>query len=567
MFRLHFSAGAQKVAGTLPIEPVPRKSARFAMTTTPDPKSEEEIRETRQDPQSEREVSSERMNLGRDGELSEEELAELRREDLHQELGVSPDELGRLTRTKRALADFLYEPRTEIAIFLMIVLSIGLLVFELAIPSQNAMQTSDSWLTGFQGETGWFFWLDVGFSLFFLVEYVLKLWVAPRKWYFVRTHWIDLLAILPILRVFRIGKAVRLLKLFRLLRILRIGRIMHQRASSISSEVQRRSAENMIVVVYLIFSLLFGTIGVLVFEKGTNPGFETLGDGLWWCVVTLTTVGYGDISPQTVGGKVVAAIIMFIGLSFYALLTGLLSSVIIERTRKSEAVGMDIASLQDHVVICGWNETGRRLVEDLLKSDKDPRVVVLYHTSTYPRLLHPHVHYLEEDPTTARGLGLARVKQASVAVVLPELKEGMREQDADARSILTILAVEQLNPGIHTIVELMNEENVYHVKNAGCDEVIVSGAYTGTMLSQAVQFPGVSDVFGDLFSPGKGSHLIDLPLGAEHRGKRFSEVSRSLFLEGKGILVGYRRRGELRLTPGEDEELGAGDRMILLRRG
>ncbi len=514
-----------------------------------------------------KEETSERQNLGREGEFSDEEIESLRQKDLSEELGVSHEELGRFSKGKKRLMEFLYAPRTELFIFLVIVLSILLLVFELSLPSE-VTDKSSSWLTGIKtGETGWFFWLDVSFSLFFLLEYVLKMWVAPRKWYFIKTHWIDLLAIFPILRIFRIGKAVRLLKLFRLLRILRIGRIMHQRASSISSEVQRRSAENMIVVVYLLFSLLFGTLGVMVFEKGTNPGFETLGDGLWWCVVTLTTVGYGDISPQTVGGKVVAAIIMFIGLSFYALLTGLLSSVIIERTRKSEAEGMDIASLRDHVVICGWNETGRRLVEDLLKSDKDPRVVVLYNTSTYPRLLHSHVHYLEEDPTTARGLEMARVKHAGVAVILPELKEGMREQDADARSILTVLAIEQINGKIHTIVELMNEENIYHVKNAGCDEVIVSGAYTGTMLSQAVQFPGVSDVFGDLFSPGKGSHLIELPLPKAQEDKAFSELSQTLFREAQGILVGYRRQGALELSPAHDEILRHGDRMIVLRRG
>ncbi len=510
------------------------------------------------------EVHGERESLGRDGQLSDSELEELRVRDMEDELGVSHAELGRMGELKRTFMDALYAPRTEIGIFVMIVLSIVLLVVELSMPSSGERRSS--WVTGMGQEAGWFFWLDVGFSIFFLLEYVLKLWVAPRKWYFIKTHWIDLLAILPVLRIFRIGKAVRLLKLFRLLRILRIGRIMHQRASSLSSEMQRRSAENMIVVVYLLFSLLFGTLGVLVFEKGTNPGFETLGDGLWWCVVTLTTVGYGDISPQTVGGKVVAAIIMFIGLSFYALLTGLLSTIIIERTKRSEAEGMDIASLTQHVVICGWNETGRRLVADLIKSEKDPRVVVLYHTSTYPRLLDPRVHYLEEDPTTARGLEMARVKHAGVAVVLPEQTEGRDTQDADARSILTVLAVEQLNRGIHTIVELMNEENIYHVRNAGCDEVIVSGAYTGTMLSQAVQFPGVSDVFSDLFSPGKGSHLIELRLRKELVGKHFSEVSQVLFGDGEGILVGYRREGALELTPGQDEMLVAGDRVIMLKR-
>ena len=143
---------------------------------------------------------------------------------------------------------------------------------------------------------------------------------------------------------------------------------------------------------------------MLVFEKGQGSGFETLGDGLWWCVVTLTTVGYGDISPKTPGGKVVAVIIMFIGLSFYALLTGVLSSVIIERTRLQEDPLLKLEKLAGHVIVCGWNKTGERLVTDLILSQENYEIVVLCNESAYPRKLDPNIHYVDHDPTTAHGL-------------------------------------------------------------------------------------------------------------------------------------------------------------------
>lgn len=499
-----------------------------------------------------------------DESVSEQELEELRQREIRGDLGANYDAIARSSPLKRRIFEFVYSPRVEIAIFFLIVISILLLIVEVSLPTTGSV----SWLGEMPIKQAGrlFFWVDFGFSMIFLVEYLIKLWIAPRKWYFVKTNWIDLLAIFPVLRIFRIGRAVRLLRLLRLLRLMRIGQLMQQRVSGLSDELQRRSAENLIIIVYLLFSLIFGTIGVMVFEKGHNDGFQTLGDGLWWCVVTLTTVGYGDISPQTTGGKVVAVIIMFIGLSFYALLTGLLSTIIIERTQRNEAESMEIANLSGHVVICGWNETGRKLVSDLIESERDPHILVLFHESKFPRLLDPNIHYLEEDPTTAQGLERARVKHASVAVILPDTSEGRVAQDADARTILTVLAIEQINSNIHTIAELLNSENIFHVRNAGCDEVIVSGSYTGTMLSQVVQYPGVSDVFGDLFTPGEGSYLEEEPVEQGMIGRSFSEVSRDLFMCQRGILMGYRRAGTLKLSPKEDVRFEAMDRVIIIRR-
>jgi len=507
--------------------------------------------------------NDEELLEGEDG-VSDETIEDMRQRDIRADLGANYDTIARSSPLKRKIFEFIYAPKVEICIFVLIVFSILLLIIEVSLPISGPVD----WLGGRDAKElkSFFFNLDVVFSVAFLFEYLIKLWIAPRKWYFIKTNWIDLLAIFPVLRVFRIGRAVRLLRLLRLLRLMRVGQLMQQRVSGMSDELQRRSAENLIIMVYLLFSLIFGTVGVMVFEKGHNDGFQTLGDGLWWCVVTLTTVGYGDISPQTTGGKIVAVIIMFIGLSFYALLTGLLSTIIIERTKKNEAEGMEISNLSKHVVICGWNETGKRLVSDLIESERDPHVVVLYHESKYPRLLDPNIYYLEEDPTTARGLDRARVKHASVAVVLPDLADGRSSQDADARSILTILAIEQINSNIHTIVELLNDENTFHVRNAGCDEVIVSGSYTGTMLSQVVQFPGVSDVFGDLFTPGTGSHLKEEMLDTDFFGKKFSEISSALFSKGNGVLVGYRRDGKLELSPSEDVVLQKNDRVIVVRR-
>lgn len=500
----------------------------------------------------------------RHDDFNEEELMDdedIRQLEVRQDLGANYDSIARDSVLKRRIFEWIYDPKTEMSIFALIIISILILVIEVSLPTKGVVSWAGN--TPVKQVEEWFFYLDVAVSTIFAIEYMIKLWIAPRKWFFIRHNWIDLLAILPILRVFRIGRAVRLLRLLRLLRLIRIGHIIQQRISSLSNDLQRRSAENSVIFIYLLFSLIFGTIGVMVFEKGHNPGFQTLGDGLWWCVVTLTTVGYGDISPKTTGGKLVAGIIMFIGLSFYALLTGVLSSIIIERTKRNESSTMEMMNLTQHVVLCGWNDTGRRLIKDLIESELDPHVVVLLNQSTTPKLIDPNVHYIDGDPSTAEGLEKAQTKRARVAVILAD--EHANHQDSDARAILTTLAIEQLNPAIHTVAEIYNDQNVYHLKNAGCDEIILSGSYMGSVLSQSVQNPGISDVYNHLFSPAEGVQIYERPVNDAQVGKTFSQISTTCYGEGYGTLIGYQRNQKRVVAPTEDIKFKGGDILLMLK--
>jgi voltage-gated potassium channel len=497
------------------------------------------------------------------GDVDDETDARMRDLQFEQEMGESYEDASKSQGPlKRKIYDLAYHPATELVIFFLVIVSIALLVIEVATPKSGPV----GWMGGLSaGEiSGGFFWADVAISSLFAVEYSVKLWVAPRKWYFIRRNWVDLLAILPVLRVLRIGRAVRLLRLFRMLRMVRVGRILSNRLRSVQDEVYQHSAENAVVIIYILFSIIFGTVGVMVFEKGAGSGFETLGDALWWCIVTLTTVGYGDLYPQTTGGKLVAGVLMFIGLSFYALMTGFLSTVLIERAKRETERGMDLLGLTNHVIICGWNQNGTRLIKDLHGANPRQDIVVLTERSDIPRILDDAVHYVTADPTTQEGLEKAQLHSADVVVVLSDRSNERSPQDADARAILTVLAVERIRPAVHSIVELNFEENLYHVQNAGVDEIIISESYTGTMLSQAVQNPGMSGAFKDLFEPGSGSAMFFRPLQDGYVGETFERVARDIRSRRGAILIGYRRAGAVDLAPAEDITFRQGDNLIVL---
>ncbi|MFT5685211.1 MAG: voltage-gated potassium channel [Myxococcota bacterium] len=503
-------------------------------------------------------MSSRRQRIPRTGELTDRQM---RDHEIRMEMGVNYDSLARTAPWRKRLLSFLYHPVTELVVFGLILVSIGLLIAEIT-TVENA---SAGWIGVFTGRAeGLYFWTDVVITVCFVVEYLLKLLVAPRKLYFIRQNIVDLLALLPIMRIFRLGRAVRLFRLLRMLRVIRVGGVLEARLDQVAAERQKHRLENTVIVVYLFFSLVFGTVGIMVFEHETNENFASMGNALWWCVVTLTTVGYGDLYPITTGGKMVAAVIMFIGLSFYALMTSSISSILIERARRNQGDEMEVATMEHHVVVCGWNESGFRLLKDLIQQPDSPQVIVLTDDDDIPQFKHSHIFYLFKDPTTAEGLATARVKHADVVVILADNRAGAA-QDIDARTILTVLAVEQLRPSVHTIAELLLEDNVFHAENASVDEVIIAGEFTGAMLSQAVQSPGMTDVFADLFDAGIGSFVQEI-LPGDLVGKRFTDASAVLMAECEGILLGLKRGGVAVLAPGDNPMIEGDDRLILLSR-
>ena len=166
--------------------------------------------------------------------------------------------------------------------------------------------------------------------LIFLFEFFYKLKHAESKLIYVRNHWIDLLASIPFIEFLRVG---RLIRLVRLLRILRIGLLFGKQAALLN-QVWSKGSFNYIVILMLIL-LFCGSTLFFFIEKGTNENINTYYDSLWWGVVTLTTVGYGDIFPTTNAGRLVASILMFMGLGVVGSFTALVASCLINQNNST----------------------------------------------------------------------------------------------------------------------------------------------------------------------------------------------------------------------------------------
>ena len=180
--------------------------------------------------------------------------------------------------------------------------------------------------------------LEWFFTIAFTIEYLLRLHVTKRPLKYATSFFgvIDLLAILPTyIGLFLIDSQIESLLVIRALRLLRVFRILKMvsflRHGKIILLALRQSAPKILVFLFfiVILTIVFGSVMYLV-EGATNPKFSSIPESIYWAIVTLTTVGYGDISPTTTLGKFLASAVMIIGYAIIAVPTGIVSSDLIK---------------------------------------------------------------------------------------------------------------------------------------------------------------------------------------------------------------------------------------------
>lgn len=188
---------------------------------------------------------------------------------------------------------------------------------------------------------GTFQFLEWFFTILFTVEYVLRILTHPRPWKYVTSFFgiIDLMSVLPTyIGLFFLRShfllTVRAFRLLRIFRILKLGRYMHE--SQVLISALKKSMYKIVVFfgVVLTLVLFLGTLMYLV--EGERNGFTSIPQSIYWAIVTITTVGYGDIAPVTVLGKFISSVSMLIGYSIIAVPTGIITVEINDAVKSSQ---------------------------------------------------------------------------------------------------------------------------------------------------------------------------------------------------------------------------------------
>ena len=308
----------------------------------------------------------------------------------------------------------------------------------------------------------------------------------------------------------------------------------------------------------LILLILLGATMFSLFER--DVGFI---DSLWWTLVTITTVGYGDIAPLTVGGRIVGTGVMLLGIGLLAIFTATVAGVFIEN-RIMEDKGLRVSKVKQHFVICGWNFRGPEIVAGFradAKSKKLP-VVVIAEIQEKP-LDDPDLHFIrgELDPET---LEKANMAEAQAAILLSD--DSLDASARDAKTILNTLTIESLYPSVYTCVELMRAKNVEHCRRAKADEIIVVGELSTNLLVQAALDHGITRMISELVSTRYGSDLYKIRVPQSMRGRTFFDIMCELKKSHGFLCVGVEdsQSEKLLANPNSEYRVGPDDQLVII---
>lgn len=202
--------------------------------------------------------------------------------------------------------------------------------------------------------------LEWGFTILFTVEYLLRLWIVRRPLQYARSFFgiVDLLAFVPAYLVLlvpggRFLLAVRIVRVLRIFRVLKLARFVGEGA--MLSAALRASRHKIAVFLVAVVSLVVVIGSVMYLVEGPARGFTSIPTSVYWAIVTLTTVGYGDISPATPIGQLLASMVMIMGYGIIAVPTGIVTVELGNATRASAAAS-GAATAPPGCLACGADE-------------------------------------------------------------------------------------------------------------------------------------------------------------------------------------------------------------------
>jgi len=278
-------------------------------------------------------------------------------------------------------------------------------------------------------------------------------------------------------------------------------RLPHIEASP-ARQVWRRV---LIAAVVLAFTVLLVWLDRDSYRDGDEVGISFL-DAVYYSTVTLSTTGYGDITPITSGARLVNILVITpLRIMFLIVLIGTTLEALTERSREEFRVRRWRSRVRQHVVVCGYGTKGRSAIRALLGTGTaaDQIVVVDTDPSAVDEATASGLTGIVGDAGRTDVLRRASVEKARAVIVAAH---------RDDASVMIALTVRQLNPTVPITASVREEENASLLRQSGADMVITTAATSGRLLGLSTDQPGVVAAVEDLLTAGRGLDLVQRPV-------------------------------------------------------
>ena len=340
----------------------------------------------------------------------------------------------------------------------------------------------------------------------------------------------------------------------------RIGPLIAGGRAQVRLPVRQSSATRQLVVrmMMAIGLLLLLTLIVYVdreaYSDNVNGDGIDLIDALYYATVTMTTTGYGDITPVGSHARLLNTIVVTpIRIAFLVLLVGTTVEVLANEGRRALLDSRWRKKMRNHTVVIGYGTTGQSATATLLRGDQSSdRVVVIDLDAQAVAAANRHgLAAFEGDATTRELLHRAE---------LPKAKEVIITVGRDDTAILATLTVRQLNRGAHVVVAVRDALNLPLIRQSGADAVVTSSDAVGRLMGLSSMSPQLGEVIEDLLAAGDGLEVAQRMATAEEVGRLPED------LPGEKVLAVIRNRTLRRYYESGVDTLRTGDELVVIRK-
>ena len=228
--------------------------------------------------------------------------------------------------------------------------------------------------------------------------------------------------------------------------------------------------------------------------------FTNYFDSLYWAIVTISTVGYGDIVPNTFEAKVLTIFLILSGIVAVSLFTAVVTSNLIKKTIFSLKEWEKMDNLSNHLIICGYKPKLKLLIEEFLKNNSRLTIeqIVIIHNEITPEIESmlselKYIKFIEGDFSEEEILKKAKPELAQKVIIMSE-----NSDTSDSKILATTILLKSFNHNLYIIAEIINPKFEKYLEKIGCDEIILSEEYNKYLISKAIIDPGISKVIGNL---------------------------------------------------------------------
>ncbi len=263
--------------------------------------------------------------------------------------------------------------------------------------------------------------------------------------------------------------------------------------------------QNSVIVTTSLLLVILSTILIVQVEPET---FATYFDGFWWVMTTVTTVGYGDLSPITFGGRLIALFLYLFGIGIIGVVIGkVVDGLASFRQRREE--GQIMYKDKHHYVIIGWSQKAKFAIKEMLETMKEIEIIIIDDLEKAP-MLAENIHYIKGNASERNTLEKANITEAKAVLVFSDdsIKD---DQLSDGKTLLVASAIESIASHVHTIVEVMDENHIKNFEYMNVDEFIHSNETISSLFVRSAFRKGISSVYSQLLSRSHGDDLYLIP--------------------------------------------------------